>query len=83
MRLTADLFRGFWAEALSTGAHIINWIPCSAIDRKNSEEKWRGKTVYLGYFRIFDCPVYVHHTCDDKLEARAYKCILLRYTDGI
>ena len=83
LRLTAGLSRGFWAEALSTAAHIINRIPCSAIDGKIPEEQWRGKAVYLGYFRIFGCPVYVHHTGDDKLEARAYKGIFLGYTDGI
>jgi len=78
-----SLSRGFWAEALSTASHIINRIPSSAIDGKITEEKWRGKAVYLGYFCIFGCSVYVHHTGDDKLEPRAYKDILMGYTDGI
>jgi len=39
--------------------------------------------VYLIYFYIFGCHMYVHHTDDDKLEARAYKGILMRYTNGI
>ena len=40
--LTAGMSRGFWAEAISIVAHIINRIPCSAIDGKIPEEVWRG-----------------------------------------
>jgi len=83
LRLTASLSRGFWAEVLPTAAHIINRIPCSSIDEKILEENWRGKAVYLGYFRIFGCSVYAYHTGDDKLEAIAYKGILMGYTKGI
>ena len=39
--------------------------------------------MFLGYFQIFSCSVYVHHTGDDKLEVRAYKGMLMGYTDGI
>jgi len=50
---------------------------------RGSGEKWIGKEVYLRYFHIFDCPMYVHNTGDDKLEVRAYNGILMGYIDGI
>ena len=75
--LTAGMSKGFWAEAISTTAHIINRIPCSSIDGKIPEEVWRGKITLLSYFRTFGCLVYVHNTGHDKLEPRASKCVFL------
>ena len=45
--LTVGMSKGFWAEAVSTAAHIINRIPCSAIGGKIPEELWRGKSLSL------------------------------------
>jgi len=41
------------------------------------------KLCILDIFVFFGFPVYVHHIGDDKLEVRAYKGILMGYTDGI
>ena len=68
---------------MSTAVHIVNRIPCSAIDNKIPEEVWKGKSVDLRYLRVFGGPVYVHDLGNDKLGGRALKGILLGFTDGV
>ena len=83
LRFTLGLAKGFWAEALSTTVHIINRIPCLAIGNKIPKEVWKGESIDLSYLRVFGSPVYVHDPGNDKLEPRAFKGILLGYTDGV
>ena len=68
---------------MSTAVHIVNRIPCSAIDNKIPEEVWKGKNVDLRYLRVFGSLVYVHDPGNDKLGARAFKGVLLGFTDGV
>lgn len=84
MRLTSGLSKGFWAEAVSTSVHIINRIPCLALNGKIPEEVWRNsKSVCLSYLRIFGCLVFAHQTGKDKLDPRAICGVLFGYTKGV
>ena len=44
---------------------------------------WKGKSVDLRYLRAFGSPVYMHDPGNGKLGARAFKGILLGFTDGV
>ena len=82
LRLTAKLKKGFWAEALSMAAFLINRTPSFAIDMKIPEEVWKGEHVSYSFLRVFGCPAYVYES-KGKLEPRARKCIFLGYRRGV
>ena len=72
MLLNANLSKGFWAEAATPAAYLINRSPSSALGFKTPQELWSGKPPDLSNLRIFGCPAYAHiKQC--KLEPRAVK----------
>ena len=60
MLLNANLSKGFWAEAVTTAAYLINKSPSSALSFKTPQELWSGKPPDLNNLRIFGCPAYAH-----------------------
>nr|CBL94143.1 putative copia-type polyprotein [Malus domestica] len=50
---------------------------------KTPEEAWNGHKLLLDHFRIFGCiaHVYVPDNKRVKLDAKSYKCILLRVSE--
>lgn len=65
-----------------TAYYLINWCPSSAIDFKTPIEMWSGKLVEYSNLRVFGCMAYAH-IWQDKLAARALKCIFIGYPDGV
>lgn len=61
---------------------LINKSPSAAIDFKTLDEKWYGKATRYGHLRTFGCRAYAHIK-QDKLEARAMKCVFIGYPKGI
>ena len=47
MLLNASLSKGFWAEAVTTAAYLINRSPSSALGFKTPQEIWSGKPLDL------------------------------------
>ncbi|KAH9781841.1 hypothetical protein KPL71_008631 [Citrus sinensis] len=82
MLLNANLSKGFWAEAVTTAAYLINRSPSSALVFKTPQELWSGKPPDLRNLRIFGCPAYAHLK-QGKLESRAVKGYFLGYPEGI
>ncbi|KAH9752645.1 hypothetical protein KPL71_014775 [Citrus sinensis] len=82
MLLNANLSKGFWAEAVTTTAYLINRSPSSALGFKTPQELWSGKPQDLSNLRIFGCPAYAHLK-QGKLEPRAVKGYFLGYPEGI
>ncbi|KAH9684673.1 DNA (cytosine-5)-methyltransferase 1B [Citrus sinensis] len=72
MLLNANLSKGFWAEAVTTAAYLINRSPSSALGFKTPQELWSGKPPDLTNLRIFGCPAYAHIK-QGKLEPKAVK----------
>lgn len=81
MILSAKLPKTFWGEALSTATYLINRCPCSAIDFKTPMESWSGKPSDYKWLKVFGCLAYAHIK-QDKLDARALRCIFIGYPEG-
>jgi len=79
--------KNYWGEAVLTSTYLINRIPSRVIGFKsplNYLSEFFSKNNF--YFkippRIFGCVTYVHiHKHQrDKLDARALKCVFIRYS---
>ena len=53
-----------------------------AIGFKTPEEVWKGTHSDYSYLKVFGCLAYAH-VKQDKLEARAVKCLFLGYPKGV
>ena len=82
MILNAGLPKSFWGEAVTTAAYLINRSPSSAIGFKTPQEIWQGKPAIYEELRVFGCLAYAHIK-QDKLEARAERCIFIGYLIGV
>ncbi|KAL3623657.1 hypothetical protein CASFOL_032473 [Castilleja foliolosa] len=82
MLLGAGVAKQFWGEAVTTACYLINRSPSSAIKFKCPQEIWSGTKPDLKNLRVFGCAAYAHIK-QDKLQARALKCIFLGYPTGV
>ena len=83
MRLHAGLPKTFWADAVSTGAYLINRGPSVPLGHRLPEEVWSGKEVNLSHLKVFGCVSYVYIKSDarSKLDAKSKKCYFIGYGD--
>ncbi|KAG6397662.1 hypothetical protein SASPL_143832 [Salvia splendens] len=83
MMSNAGLDRTFWAEAITYAQHIVNRLPCSAIDGKTPLEVWSGKPATdYDSLRIFGSIAYYHVT-ESKLDPRAKKALFMGFSAGV
>lgn len=77
----AKLPRRFWAEALSTAAHVINLSPSVPLQGDVPDKVRFGKDVSYDHLRVFDCKAFVHIPKDErsKLDAKTRQCIFIGY----
>jgi hypothetical protein len=61
---------------------LINKCPSTGIDFKTPMEVWSGKPTNYSTFKVFSALVYAHIK-QDKLEARALKCVFIGYPEGV
>lgn len=61
---------------------MVNRCPSSAINFKTPVERWKDKPADYSNLRVFGCLAYVHFK-QDKLDARAIKCIFIGYPKGV
>jgi hypothetical protein len=78
MMSRASLPVSFWGYALETAAHVLNLVPTKKVS-KTPHEMWCGKSPSLAHIKIWGCEVFVRHESQDKLAARAEKCIFVGY----
>ena len=50
----------FWAEAVSTAAHILNRCPTKRLDSLTPEEAWSGLKPSVKHFKVFGSLCYRH-----------------------
>ena len=81
MLLNASLSKGFWAEAVTTVAYLVNRSPSTALGFKTPQEIWSRKPPNLSNLRIFRCPTYAHLK-QSKLKPRVIKGYFLGYPEG-
>lgn len=83
MLSNAGLGKQFWAEAVVYASHLINRLPCSAIDGKTPLEKWFGKPATdYDSIHVFGCTSY-YHVKESKLDPRAKKAIFMGIASGV
>ncbi|KAJ0844964.1 putative RNA-directed DNA polymerase [Helianthus annuus] len=82
MLIESGLPKSFWAEALKTAAYIVNISPSSAINMMVPMEKWSGLKTDYSDLRVFGSLGY-SHISQGKLNARAQRCIMLGYSEGV
>ncbi|KAG6436292.1 hypothetical protein SASPL_101186 [Salvia splendens] len=79
MLSNAVLDRKFWAEAITYAQHIVNRLPCSAIDGKTPIEVWSGKPATdYDSLRMFGSVV-----TESKLDPRAKKTLFMSFSAGV
>jgi hypothetical protein len=85
MRLSAELPKSFWVEAVNYACFVTNRSPATRIDFKFPKEVWSGKPVDYSMLRIFGCPTYVHVQSGErsKLDSKSRKCICLGLESGV
>jgi ATP-binding cassette subfamily B (MDR/TAP) protein 1 len=82
MLLGAGLPKSFWGEAVNTAAYLINRCPSTGINLKTPMEVWSGRPSDYSNLKIFGCLAFAHIK-QDKLDARAVKCVFIGYPDGV
>lgn len=84
MLFDANLGKGFWAEAASTAAYIINRLPCNNNARVTPEEAWSGKKPDVSAFRVFGSKAMVHvpKQLRQKFDAKSSECIMVGYCEN-
>ena len=82
MLLGAHLPKSFWGEAVSTALYLINRCPSTGIGLKTPMEMWNGKPADYSNLKVFGSLAFAHIK-QDKLDARAIKCIFLGYPKGV
>lgn len=83
MLFDSNLSIGFWAEAVSTAAYIVNRLPCSNEANVTPEEAWTGRKPDVKAFRIFGSKAMVHipKQCRKKLDSKSKECIFVGYSE--
>ncbi|KAK9054827.1 hypothetical protein SSX86_025906 [Deinandra increscens subsp. villosa] len=81
MLVSSGLPKKFWAEAVVTAAYLVNRSPSTAINLKTPMEIWSGHKGDYKDLKVFGTLAYAHIK-EDKLSARAVKCIFLGYPSG-
>src|SRR4030067_1462565 len=82
MLLGAGLPKSFWGEAVTTAAYLINRCPSTDIDLKTPMEVWSGQPADYSTLKVFGSLAYAHIK-QDKLDARAVKCVFIGYPEGV
>lgn len=81
MRIYAELSMTFWTDAINIVAYFINGGPSVSLHFKLPMEAWTRKKVNFLQLKFFCCVLYVHIKSEnrDKLDAKATKCLFIRY----
>lgn len=68
-----------WAEAVSTAAYVLNYIPNNRSKNKTPYGLWYGHKSSVGLLRVFGCPVYVHVNKSErqKWDSKAREMIMV------
>lgn len=82
MLIHAGLPKTFLGEALSTACYLVNRCPSSAVGFKTPVELWSGTPADYRNLRVFGCLAFAHFR-QDKLDARALKCIFIDYPEVV
>lgn len=82
MLFAFGLSKKFWGEAVSTAAYLINKCPSTSLKGDTPDFRWYGG--HGDYFKVrtFGCKCFAH-VKQGKLEARAFKCVMLGYQRGV
>lgn len=76
----------FWAEALNTACYIRNRCLSKSINNEIPYERWSGRKLSkadLEIMKVFGCCVWATTVNKKKLDARAEKCVMLGYEEGV
>lgn len=81
--IDAKLLKGYWAEAVSTVAYLINRNPTKPNESKTAEEIWTGNTPNLNNLRTFGCKAKVHISKQkkQKLDPKSEEHIFIGYCE--
>ncbi len=82
MILSSGVSKGFWGEAMVTAAILINKSPAVSLNFKTPDQVWTGTTGDYSKLKVFGC-LALAHIKQDKLEARALRCIFIGYPKGV
>lgn len=67
---------------MTIATYLINRCPSTTINLKTQIEKRSGKPSDYNYLKFFGCLAYAYIK-QDKLDARALKCVFVRYPPGV
>lgn len=83
MLIDGGVARGFWAEALSYAAKIVNSVPCRGTG-KIPNEMWFDREVDLSMFKRFGCVAFVHvpDVKRKKLDEKSIECMFVGISDN-
>ena len=67
MLSNAELPNGFWAKAVATAVHLINWSPSKVLDKEVvAKMVWSAKPSSYKHLKVFGCEAYSHVPKDFK-----------------
>jgi hypothetical protein len=75
--------KALWAEGMAFAAYVINQVPLSPINMKSPYELTFEEKRSVKHFKVFGSICYVHvpNAKRNKLDAKAQKCIFIRYDE--
>jgi hypothetical protein len=74
----------FWAEAVNTACHAINWLYLHKIYKKTAYELLTGNKPKVDYFRVFGCKCFILNkkVKSSKFASRVDEGFLLGYASN-
>lgn len=81
LRLESGLGKELWGEISSTAVYIVNRIPTVALGGDTPYYRLFGKQATLSHMKVFGCQAYVQEERRGKLDAKAWRGILVGYDE--
>jgi hypothetical protein len=78
----APLPASYWAKALNTATHLLNWLPSKAVSHPTPYFALYGTTPSYDHLCVFGCACYSNTsvTAPHKISFRSTRCLFLGYS---
>ena len=78
----SGMSKGFWAEAVSVAAHVINRAPRKGLGWRTPYELLFGRIPDVSYLRVFGCRAWVFNDNAKKWDPKSNPMVFVGYEPG-
>jgi len=72
-------------EAVDTARYLVNMSPSSTLVETTPNEVWSNKKPSVSHLKVSGCDAFVHVPKEmrNKIDKKEFKCIFIKYKDGM